>query len=250
MPIFGLGIHVIVALFFAVHAVRSGQPMYWLFILFAFPVLGSIVYFLAVYFPNSKMQRQAFKAIDAAANSLDPGKALRLAQAAYEDAPTAQNRMQLAEALLGADQAEAAASHFEAALQGPFSTDPELRHGAARAWTACQRYEQATVHLQVLLKDRPEYRADSVALLLARCLAGTGRTAQAQQAFEGAVQRFGSFEAHAEYAIWALATGDTATANRLQTDIDKMVTRWNPMSRELNEPVLRRLQAARARAAA
>ena len=46
MPFVGLGLHLVVALFFAVHAVRTGREMYWLVILFSFPLLGSIAYFL------------------------------------------------------------------------------------------------------------------------------------------------------------------------------------------------------------
>ena len=38
MPFVGL-VHLAIAAFFGVHAIRSGQPMYWLFILFAFPLL-------------------------------------------------------------------------------------------------------------------------------------------------------------------------------------------------------------------
>ena len=59
MHIAGIGLHVIIALFFAVHAVRSGQNNYWLFILFAFPLLGSVVYFFANLLPNSRLQRHA-----------------------------------------------------------------------------------------------------------------------------------------------------------------------------------------------
>ena len=33
MYIFGIGIHVLVAIFFAIHVIRSGQQMYWLMIL-------------------------------------------------------------------------------------------------------------------------------------------------------------------------------------------------------------------------
>jgi hypothetical protein len=47
MPIAGLGLHVVIALICAIHAVRSGQPLYWLFVLFAFALLGSAVYFFA-----------------------------------------------------------------------------------------------------------------------------------------------------------------------------------------------------------
>ena len=63
------------------------------------------------------------------------------------------------------------------------------------------------------------------------------------------MQKFGTFEAHAEYAIWALAMGDAATSARLQTEIDNITRRWNAMNRQLNEPVLRRLKAAQALAA-
>ena len=39
MRIFGISLYVIIALFFAVHAVRTQQNMYWLLILFLFPGL-------------------------------------------------------------------------------------------------------------------------------------------------------------------------------------------------------------------
>ena len=48
---FGIGLHVFVAIFFAVHAMRNNQGIYWLFILFAFPLLGSVVYFVAIGIP-------------------------------------------------------------------------------------------------------------------------------------------------------------------------------------------------------
>ena len=41
--------HLALAAFFAMHPVRSGRPSYWLFVLFSFPMLGSVVYFFAEY---------------------------------------------------------------------------------------------------------------------------------------------------------------------------------------------------------
>jgi hypothetical protein len=243
MPLIG-GLHVLIALFCAVHVVRSGQQLYWLFILFAFPLLGSAVYFFAVYLPNSRLERGAFKAVSAAARALDPGRDVREARAAFEVSPSAQNQMRLAEALLANGEAAEAARLYEGALKGPFASDPDLRFGAVRAYVECQRFDAALPHLQTLKADRPDYRPDQVLLLLARCFAGTGRSAEARESFEAAVRQYGSFEAHAEYSIWALATGDAATAARLQTEIDRQVKQWNPVSRELNAPVMRRLQAA------
>ena len=47
MPLAGLGLHFLIALFFAIHALRNGRQMYWLLILFSFPLLGSLAYFVA-----------------------------------------------------------------------------------------------------------------------------------------------------------------------------------------------------------
>ncbi|MDR7332482.1 tetratricopeptide repeat protein [Roseateles asaccharophilus] len=243
MPLIG-GLHILIALLCAVHVVRSGQQLYWLFILFMFPLLGSAVYFFAVYLPNSRLERGAFKAVSNAARAMDPGRDVREARAAFDVSPSAQNQMRLAAALLDAGEAQEASQRYESALTGPFANDPDLRFGAARAFVECQRFDAALSHLQVLKAERPDYRPDQVLLLLARCCAGTGRQAEAREHFEAALRQFGSFEAHAEYSIWALASGDAATAARLQSEIDRQVKQWNPVSRQLNEPVMRRLKAA------
>lgn len=243
MPLIA-GLHILIALLCAVHVVRSGQPLYWLFILFVFPMLGSLVYFFAIYLPNSRLDHGARRAVTAAARVMDPGREVREARAVYDVSPSAQNQMRLAEALLNAGEPREAAELYEGALKGPFANDPDLRFGAVRAEVECQRFDAALTHLQALQADRPEFRPDQVLLLLARCHAGAGHVADARENFEAALRRYGSFEAHAEYAIWALATGDTATAARLQTEIDRQVRLWTPASRHLNQPVMRRLSAA------
>ena len=197
MPLIG-GLHILIALFCAVHVVRSGQQLYWLFILFAFPLLGSLVYFFAVYLPNSRLERGAFKAVSAAARAMDPGRDVREARAALDVSPSAQNQMRLAEALLNAGEPAEAAQLYEGALKGPFANDPDLRFGAVRAYVECQRFAAALPHLQALKAERPEFRPDQVLLLLARSYAGTSRGAEARECFEEAVRRYGSFEAHGD----------------------------------------------------
>ena len=53
MPFVGLGVHILLALFCAVHVVRNGGQLYWLIILFSFPLLGSLVYLLVFVVPVS-----------------------------------------------------------------------------------------------------------------------------------------------------------------------------------------------------
>lgn len=124
MPFVGVGLHLLVALFFAVHVVRNGQPIFWLFVLFSFPLLGSIVYFVAIWLPNSRLQHGARKAVSVAARSLDPTRELREARATFDYTPTAQNQMRLAAALLEGGQAEEAARNYEACLKGPPARSP------------------------------------------------------------------------------------------------------------------------------
>src|SRR4051812_858687 len=99
MPIFGVGIHILIAIFFAVHAVRHGHQLYWLLILFSFPLIGSVVYFFAIFLPDSRIQRGVSKAGAVIQKTLDPGRELRDARAAFDLTPTANNQMRLASAL-------------------------------------------------------------------------------------------------------------------------------------------------------
>lgn len=244
MPIAGLGLHFFIALLLAVHAVRSGQQLYWLIILFSFPLLGSLVYFLVIYLPESRLQRGARKAVAVAQQTLDPGRALRDARAAFDYTPTAQNQMRLASALLDAGQAEEAATNYEACLKGPFANDAEMRLGAARAFFACGRFADAIAHLRAVRQADPSYRAEALSLLLAQSLAGAGQRSEAQAEFEHAMARFGSFECRAEYAIWAASVGDLALVGKLQIEIERATSQWSRHTRDLNMPLLRRLNAA------
>ncbi|MFZ6673339.1 hypothetical protein [Undibacterium sp. Xuan67W] len=245
MPFLGIGLHVLVALFFAVHAIRSGQQIYWLLILFSFPLLGSIVYFFAIYMPNSGLEFGAKKVVAAAAKTLDPTRELREARTAFEYIPTAQNQMRLALALLETGNAEEAASNYEACLKGPFAADPEIKFCAARALTESGRYATAISHLQEIRNKDAGFRAAQVSLLLARAFAGAERHADAKTEFESAMHHFGGFEVAAEYAIWAYGNGDTAIASKLQSEIDQQMKRWNSHTKDINRALLRRLNAAK-----
>jgi len=244
MTIFGIGLHVLVAIFFAIHAIRSGQQLYWVMILFLFPGLGSVVYFFAIYLPNSKLQHGARKAVSAAAKTLDPGRELREARDAYEFTPTAQNQMRLASAKLEAGNAEEAAATYEACLSGPFSGDLEIRYGAARATLASGRAAAAVAHLQTIRSSDDKFRPEQVSLLLAQALAAAGRQDEAREEFEFALSRYNSFTVQAEFAIWAAGVGDADKARQLNTELQRTMERWARHTRDLNQQLVRRLNAA------
>ena len=242
-----IGLHIVVALICAVHAVRRGQPIYWLFILFAFPLLGSLVYIFAVWIPGSRVPFGANRAVSAAVKALDPTREVRDARAAFDETPTAQNQMRLAAALLATGQPEEAAERYEACLSGPFANDPEIGLAAARAQAACGRFADVLRHVEPLRREQPTFRPQDVSLLLARGWAGTGRNDEARAEFASAAERFGTYEAKAEYAIWAYEHDETALADTLNAELEKTASRWNSLARDLNAPVAKRLRAARGR---
>jgi len=244
MPLIGLGLHILIALYFGVHAIRSGRNLYWLIILFSFPLLGSIAYFFAVYLPESRLESEARKAIASAAKALDPTRELRDARAAFDYTPTAQNQMRLAAALLDAGLAEEAAENYEACLSGPFANDPEIRFRAAQANVEAQIFARAIEQLELIRKAQPEFRAEQVSLLLARSLSQSGRHMEAQAEFESANAKFGGFDVKAEYLVWALISNERELAARLQAEVQHITDRWNRQTRELNLHTLRRLEAA------
>jgi hypothetical protein len=248
MQFFGIGIHVIIAIFFAIHAVRERREMYWLFVLFAFPLLGSIVYFVAVFLPSMRLEHSAARAGRALQASLDPGRDVRDAQRAFELTPTAHNQMRLASALLETGQAAKAVEQYEACLQGPFARDAELRLGAARARLANSQHAEAIVLLDTLAREQPGFRPEQMGILLGKAYAAAGRQDEAGSQFATAAHRFGSLEARAELAIWALANGKPEIAEPELQEIDRTRKHMPSHSRKLNGELFRRVDAARAQA--
>lgn len=250
MPFIGLGLHIIIALFFAVHALKNGRNTYWLFILFSFPLFGSIVYFFVEYLPSSKMERGVKQASSKAIKLLDPSKDLRNAQQAFDLTPTIQNRMQLAAALDAAGMHKEAAEQFDLCLEGPFAKDPEVRFGAARAKFHVEESQQAIELLEQLRLSNAEFRPEQLSLLLAQCYAQNNHEEAARQEFIHAYQTYGSAEARAQYAIWAANHGDIPTAERLKEDLDKDWKRWNKHSRSIHSDLFKQLNRAIASAKA
>lgn len=244
MPILGIGLHLIIAVFFAVHAIRTNQNQYWLFILLMFPGLGSLVYFIAIFLPSSGLEQGARKAVTAVQKSIDPTKELREAKAAFDYTPTAQNQMRYAAALLENGDPNGAANNFEDCLKGPFASDLNIRYNASRAFLESSQFDKALGHIETIKAEDKNFRPEQIDILFAKALFGANKPEEAKRAFAAAHDKYGSFEALAEYCIFAFATKDLETASYLNTQLDASMSRWSKHTREINLPIVRRLQTA------
>ncbi|NOU24377.1 MAG: hypothetical protein HOO90_02440 [Methylotenera sp.] len=244
MPYILGSIHILIALFFAVHAMRTGRQMYWLLILFSFPLLGSAVYFFAEYLPSSKVERGVKQVSSIALTLLDPTRELREARQAFDLTPTVQNRMRLAAALDGAGEYNEAVVQFDACLSGPFANDPEVCFGAAKAKIHNKQPHLATELLLDIRQKQATFRPEELSLLLAQSYAESQDNSNAGVEFAKAAEKFGSAETRVRYALWAASTGDIQTAKNLKTSLEKDWQHWNKHTRGLYKALFNELDAA------
>jgi hypothetical protein len=236
-------LHIAVAIFFAVHAVRHGRNNYWLFILLAFPFLGSVVYFFAEYLPEVRHTRVARKAVGAVTALIDPGRELRFARADFERTPSVEHRARLADALLAADQGAEAVEHYRQCVAGHYAKDAKLRVGLARALFLSGQPREAADVLRRLFSDEPDRYAGANALLLARAVAEFDE-AQALAAFDEALQRHPTIETRCAYGLYLASLGRDAQARTLLEQAVRDGRLGGDHARELNREALDQANAA------
>jgi hypothetical protein len=232
MPLIAF-VHLAMAAYFGVHAMRTGRPYWWLFVLLSFPMLGSVIYFFAEYLPGMRQTRGGIKAARTLDRLIDPKRELREATREFDRTPTAYNRARLAQALLTQGQAEEAIEHFRQAASGPYATDVSFLRGLGGALLQQGRHAEAVEVLERLFAAHPEQRSGAAALMHAEALAGAGRP-EAHAAFEAVIAADSSIEAQSKYGQFLLQRGDKAGARAALERCLKDAQRGHVHSRELN----------------
>lgn len=246
MPFIGIGLHVLAAIFFAVHAIRSGQSLYWLILLFSFPLLGSVVYFLAIYFPEIRHSRGARQVIRGASQLINPGQELRSARAELAHTPTLQNRVRLATVLLESGHVQEARPLFEQAASSPLGDEPHILTGLARARLESGDAVLSVETLEGMFARHPgTRRKPEQALLYAEALAASNSPGT-REAFERAVECGNEAAARCRYGEWLLAQADAddqQQARGLFAGIVEDSKRWSSFARSHNAVWLERAKS-------
>ena len=246
MPV-GIGLHVLIAIFFAVHVIRTGQDRFWLWILFGFPLLGSVVYGIAVWLPNVRHSRQGRQVVSGVQRLLDPSKELRAAQEALDISATPNARLRLADALRNAGRASEAVVQYHAVLTGIYANDPQIRVHLAAALLAAGKPADARGELERLIAEQPNFKSPEGHLTYARAVAATGDRPKAREEFETLVGYYAGLEARARYAELLLEWGDLARCRQLMDESMKIAKRMPGGAREINREWLSMLKKVEGR---
>jgi len=203
LPILVIAIQIL----FAVHVVRSGRPIFWIFVIVFVPLIGCAIYFFVAVLPDMTGSRAARAATDDLVRTVDPGRDLRRLRDAYETTDTIDNRRALADEYVALGKPKEAIGLYEGALVGVHKDDPVLLHGLARAQFAIGDYEAAIAVLKRMRTANPDHEMAAADLLLARALEGAGRTDEALDRYEVAVRHFPGPEAKTRYGSLLLRLG-------------------------------------------
>lgn len=220
-----LGLMIALQVALCVHVVRTGQQMYWLWIIIALGPVGILVYGVAILAPDLLGGTTARRMGQAARETLDPTRAYRKAKADAEEAPTVANRMRLAQAAASLGRHDEAEAMWAEAGQGIHADDPTILLGHANALIELGRFADALPLLDKLGEDPDKGRTPAAALALGRTYEGLGRTSEAATAYEWAAQRLPGLEGMARYAGFLARSGRRPEADELMQEIERRTAR-------------------------
>jgi hypothetical protein len=108
--------------FFIVHAIKTGRPYYWVWVIFMMPVLGAAAYFFVEMRPN--IRRVDWQSLRWRFSS--PASRIAALSEIVENSPTVKNRTRLALEYESQSQWSLAAETYRECLTGVFENDPRL----------------------------------------------------------------------------------------------------------------------------
>jgi hypothetical protein len=228
----GGGLLLLLSIALAVHAVRTGQQLYWVWIILVFQPLGAIVYFVAIVLPDMMGGATARRVSRAARETLDPTRVYREAKARYDDSPTVANAMRLAQAAASHNRYDEAEALYREAAQGIHADDPTLLLGHANALIELGRHSEALTVLDKLGQDEAQARSPQAALARARAYEALGRMSEASVDYEWASERLPGLEAISRYAAFLAHAGRKVEAKDLLQEIDRRIDRADPAFRK------------------
>jgi len=210
MPVLAL-CEVLVQIYFAVHAVKTGRERQWLFIIIVFPGVGSLIYFFSEYLPDmqhaARIRKRSFQGSST--------KHLRYLEDQVEITPSVKNKKALAEAYVHSGMFDKAIAEFESCLEGLHEKDPFIQEGLCCAYFFKGDFETAKIKLLELQKLRGEIRNDAFDLLLARACEELGETETALEEYTRLIKFFSGAEAPCRYAMLLKRIGRKQEAKTL-----------------------------------
>jgi hypothetical protein len=184
----------------AIHVVRSGRPLYWIWLLLIGSYLAVGVYVFVAVLPDLRNDPRSRKATRRVLETIDPERRRRAIRERLELADTTDNRRALAEECLRLGDYRNAAELYESILKGMYATEPPFMLGLAEAQAGNGDFAVARTTLDALMRANPGFRSTDGHLLYARCLEELGEHDAALAEYEVLARSYPGEQARYRYA--------------------------------------------------
>ena len=228
-----IGIEVLLQIACAYHAYRNGNAQPWLFIILLFPVVGSVVYIVAVVLPGFRHTSQAQQLATGVRKLIDPDRDLRQRLQEADLVDSADAKRGLAEELMRRGDFPAAVRLLEGAATGIHADDPALLYVLARARFGAMDFVGTQKTLDELRVANPNWQSGDAHLLYARALEGQGQDLAALAEYEAVAKYFAGEEAKCRLAMFLQKMGRADDARAVYQAVAKSGERANKFQRQM-----------------
>jgi hypothetical protein len=204
-----------------IHAVRTGRPYWWMWIIMGGSYLGVLVYFITQILPELRDDPRSRKLVRQVALTIDPERQRRRIAQELEAADTVNNRRRLAEESLRMGDYTNSAELFQSILKGMYATDPLFMMGLAQSQVGLGEFRAARDTLDALKVANPDFRSSDGHFLYARCHEELGETEQALHEYQALSTSYPGEEARLRYGMLLKKVERYADARNVFNDMLK-----------------------------
>jgi len=208
-------VQIIIQVYFAVHAARTGR-YWWIFIILFFPIIGSLIYFFVEYLPELQIAAKLKNP-----RNVNPAKQIKQLQQELEITDSIKNRMDLAEAYFHAGEYQASIDLLEKSLVGVNAKDPHILEGLCFSCFHNRNFEKTKKYLSELEEATDGKLANNLRLMRARTHEALGKEEAALKEYQSIINICTGEEARCRYALLLKKLGQRERARELFEEIIK-----------------------------
>jgi len=220
MPV--LELTLIIQIICAIHVIKTGKEIFWIFIIMFIPGIGAAIYFFTQILPEIGQSRTVNTAKNSLIKAIDPQRELRKKKDQLALANTLDNKLKLAEECYEANMLDDAIELFQSCLTGIGEGDADTMIKLAQAYFANKDFQLAIDLLNQIKQENPNYNSTDGHLLYARSLEKLDQTKQAIEEYAIVADNYPGEEGRVRYALLLVKTNKHEKAKEIfQQVIDR-----------------------------
>lgn len=210
------------------HLFKHRKSFYWIFAIIFLPLVGCLAYLVTqVPKKNSPVKMQ-----EPNKKRMSPSNTIRALEQKLEFADTYLNRVNLADAYLGANRFDDALKHYNIALEDKTQNDFYVKEHLIKSYYNVQDYDQVITHSEGLESHR-EFEKSEIPFLYGMALAEKGRMAEAEKFLNLIDLPYSNYIERVAFSKLLLGNDKTNEAKEILDDLTIEMQNMTPMNQRI-----------------